>query len=166
MSEFLTCDLQPSSLTYLKRLAQAAPIEFIQSPSVYLSAPEHELGLSKSDHELLEQRIHVALEVDTGMALYNPTTQRAEFCVLMRPDEKLVSAFPSLKGFKPYFVWAYDPNRSVSSRSFLVSLVNSMVADAIALIGMVVVRNNEDQMKSTFNSSTQTDLHNVYIDEA
>lgn len=150
---FLRLALDDSALGYLQRISAGAPMEFNMNPLVYLSDPRHPLNFEDVEDVLGGP---TRITFDAGRTLHSPASSLPEFCILCRPDDTLAHFFPKAVGeFIPYFVWAVSVNRSRSTRSFSISMLNSMQADAVSLTGTIHWEPSDGNMAALFNEFTQ-----------
>lgn len=121
---FVVGSLSPRTKSYLSDITDGSPIELIHDPLVFLSPPSRPIARDQVDAVLsgAETLPPVELWYRCARSLYNPVTARTERIVAFQPLD-------DGEGFYPYFVWAEDPNRSLSCRNFFLSLDNSMHSD-------------------------------------
>lgn len=147
--------LDTDSQAYLFELNQSAPVRFYQAPKVYLSNPYSErIDLDRIG---LVDGFHTTLTFNSHRALYNDHTGRTELnmtCIC--PDRELFPFKDNVydADFKPYFTWMSDPNQSRSSRSFVVSLANSMASDLRPLRVQISVVDSSDPSYQVFNRAS------------
>lgn len=139
------------SQDYLNRLTGSAPAHFLEFPKVYLSCPKQE-----NVSELLESAITVCFAGNE--TLFNPETKISEFDVFvtLRHSSRMeLGAFTKVvKGFRPYFCWILDPNRSQRVIRYCIALANAMANDKIELGLNLVLVDERGETARHFNRST------------
>lgn len=134
---FFTAALTQESIQYLKELTQSAPLELFQAPVVYVTAPSEGVNVQDPQARAILDSI-VYFKFADARILFNPATQRSELDVFLSVDLGMTAKpprealFPMIKPsptFMPYFSWCIEPNRSRTTRAFVISLINSLQAD-------------------------------------
>lgn len=127
---FALGDFTERSLQYLRTLTGGAPIELTDPPTIFLSSPRFPALLTASQAEIATQQASsVIFRFHCARNVYNVKNGRTDFVVVGQAMTPEMKEMP----FLPYFSWAVDPARSTTTRSFLVSLANSLQADAFEL---------------------------------